>query len=80
MKKQLICGDNAVSSDRRRDKIDAVKDAKPKPNPQIELPPEDVPFDAVIRRLLAAPPLHDPRSPKAQKKPKVATKTKRARS
>jgi hypothetical protein len=55
----------------------AVKSAKPKP--QIELPPEDVPFDDVIRTLLAAPPpTHE--GPKAFVEPKAAAKKKRARS
>lgn len=57
----------------------AVKSAKSKTT-KIELPPEDVPFDDVIRKLLAAPPPHEPRRSMAQKKPKAGTKKKRARS
>ena len=57
----------------------AVK-AKPKPAHQIELPPEDVPFDDVIRKLLTAPPPHEPRRSKAQAEPKPGTTKKRPRS
>jgi hypothetical protein len=48
------------------------------PPPEIELPPEDVPFEDVVRKLLAAPP-HEPRQ-KAQAKRKPGTTKKRARS
>lgn len=55
----------------------AVKPANPKPT-QIELPPEDVPFDDVIRKLLTAPPPHEPRPSKARMKAK-ATRKKRSK-
>lgn len=58
----------------------AVK-AKPKPKLQIELPPEDVPFDDVIRRLLATPPSHDHAKAAPRKVAKKrARPTRRARS
>lgn len=44
----------------------SVKRTKAKP--MIELPPEDVPFDQVMRQLLAAPPPHEPRASKLHKK------------
>jgi len=48
----------------------------------IELPSEDVPFDDVVRTLLAAPPSHEsrPHKKKAQGKPKTSTRKKRGRS
>jgi hypothetical protein len=45
--------------------------------PKVELPPEDVPFDDVVRRLLAAAPKHkdaDPK-PKQTKRPRPQPKT-----
>lgn len=54
--------------------------AKPKPQPKVNLTPEDVPFEDVIRKLLAAPPPHDPRPSKAQPKRKQGTKKKGPRS
>ena len=59
----------------------AVKSAKPKPRTLIELPPEDVPFDAVIHKLLAAPPAHEPRqAKKVRAKLKRGARKKRVRS
>jgi len=47
----------------------------------IELPPEDVPFDAVIHKLLAAPPAHEPRqAKKVRAKLKRGARKKRVRS